>query len=78
MNYKHWTRAKEFFKELKYNQKTVDIVKAFCYWENYSQKDKRNRFPAARYPVNWAEDFQKHNTFINESIMECMSLFSSQ
>ena len=37
MHYKHWTHAKEVFKPLTYNQKTVGIAKAFCYLENYTQ-----------------------------------------
>ena len=69
MNYKHWTHAKEVFKPLRYNQKTVDIAKAFCYLENYTQNYQRNGFPTARYHVNWAQDLQKHNTFINEEGM---------
>ena len=77
INEKPWTRAKEACRALEYNKKTVDIVKAFCSRENYSQKYQMSSVTAAGKPVDWLKDSQKYDIRITEEGMYEL-LFSSR
>ena len=69
INENPWTRAKEVCRALEYNKKTADIVKAFCYRENYTQKYQMSGFTVAGKPVDWPKDSQKYDIYLNEEGM---------
>ena len=77
MNESPWTSAREVCKELRYNKKAKNIVKNYCSKENYSQKYQMSGVPTVVTPVDWPEDSQKFDIYINEEGMYEL-LFSSQ
>ena len=72
VNEKHWTRAKEVWKALEYNEKTAHVIRAHCSRENYAQKYDLISVPTAGRPVNWPKYSQKYGHYINEEgCMRC-------
>ena len=65
INKKSWTCAREVRRVREYNKKTADIVKAFCSWENYTQKYQMSGFIAVGKPVDMPKDSQKYDIYIN-------------
>ena len=66
---KPWTRARKVCRALKYNKKTVNIVKNHCSKENYTQKYQLSSAHAACTPISWSKHSQKCDTCINEKVM---------
>ena len=69
INEKPWTRARKVCRALKYNKKTVNIVKNHCSKENYTQKYQLSSAHAACTPISWPKHSQKYDTCINEKGM---------
>ena len=59
INEKPWTCAREVCRALKYNKKTVNILKSHCSKENYAQKYQMSTAQAAVTHVDWPKDSQK-------------------
>ena len=77
INKKPWVGAKEVCRALEYNKKTAYLIKAFCSWENYDQKHRLIKFPAAGNFMDWPRDSRKDDYYISEEGIHEM-LFSSQ
>ena len=77
INEKPWTRARKVCKALRYEKKTANTVKNHCSKENYTQAYQMSSVPAAGTPVDWPEDSQKFDIYINEEGMYEL-LFSRQ
>ena len=71
INEKPWTRVKEACRPLEYGKatKTAHVIKAHVSPENYAQKYQMSSAPAAATPINWPEDSQKYDIYINEEAM---------
>ena len=72
INGKHWARAREVCKALRYEKKTANIAKNHYSRENYAQKYQMSSVPAAGTAVDWPKDSQ--NVDINKK-KECMSSY---
>ena len=77
VNGKHWTRAKEVCKALKYSRRTNHVIKDHCTRENYAQKYDLTKGSVADPLLNWPSDSRKHDYYLNEEGMYEL-VFSSQ
>ena len=55
---KPWTRAREVCKALRYEKKTVNIVKNHYSKESHTQKYQMSSVPTAGTPIYWPKDSQ--------------------
>ena len=77
INKKPCVGAKEVCRALEYNKKTAYLIKAFCSRENYDQKHRLIKLPAAGNFMDWPRDSRKDDYYISEEGIHEM-LFSSQ
>ena len=66
INEKPWTHVRKVCKALMYEKKTANIVQKHRTKENYTQKYQMSSVPAASTPVDWSEDSQNFDIYINE------------
>ena len=78
INYKPWTRAKEVYMTLRYEKAARRIVKHHCTRENTQHKHQLAVVHAACTPINWLQDSQKLDTYINEEGMTELLVGSQQ
>ena len=78
INKKPWTRAREAYRALEHNTKTVDIVKNHCSKENYVQKYQLSSVHAACTTINWPKNLQKYDIYTIEEEMIELSVVSQQ
>ena len=69
INGKHWTRAKEICKSLKYEKKTGNVIRDHVSNENTRYKCDFISVPETGTPVLWPADSQKYDLYINEQGM---------
>ena len=80
INENPWTRAKEVYRALEYGKvtKSADIVKHLCSKENYAHKWQLIGLVPETKPINWPNDSQKHDIYINEVGMQELVCSSQQ
>ena len=75
---KHWTRAKEICKSLKYEKKTGNVIRDHVSNENTRYKCDFISVPETGTPVLWPADSQKYDLYINEEGMYELAFTSQQ
>ena len=75
---KHWTRAKEICKSLKYEKKTGNVIRDHVSNENTRYKGDFISVPVTGTPMKWPVDSQKTYIYINEQGMYELAFTSQQ
>ena len=78
VNGKHWTRAKEICQSLKYHRETGHVIRDHCSCENIRHKYQLVSLADVATPVQWPEDSQKYDLYINEEAMYELGFTSQQ
>ena len=78
INGKHWTRAKEICKSLKYEKKTGNVIRDHVSNENTRYKGDFISVPVTGTPMKWPVDSQKTDIYINEEAMYELAFTSQQ